>query len=130
MRQFSTALNIYGVAWLAVDMPAFDGIRTKADEIAQKLRPYVVNISPLQVVDWCYGGDGVLDWVLVKEARMDNSDPYGSPDTVDIRKLWTREEVVISAHYSSGKIENRVVKHGLGIVPFIRKVEVDGFGLE
>lgn len=130
MRQFSTFLNIYGAAWLAVDMPSFDGIKTKADEISEKLRPYAVALSPLQVVDWCYGADGVLDWVLVKEFCFDNSDPYNTPVEIDIRKLWTRNDVTVAARYSTGKTENKVISHNLGVVPFIRKVEVDGFGLE
>ena len=130
MRQFSTYLNIFGTAWLAVDMPSFDGIKTKADEISEKLRPYVVALNPLQVIDWCYGADGILDWVLVKEFVLDNSDPYDTPVEIDIRKLWTRNDVTVVAHYSSGKTEEKVIRHNLGLVPFIRKVEVDGFGLE
>lgn len=130
MRQFSTYLNIFGTAWLAVDMPSFDGIKTKADEISEKLRPYVVALNPLQVIDWCYGADGILDWVLVKEFVCDNSDPYDTPVEIDIRKLWTRNDVTVVAHYSNGRTEEEVIHHNLGVVPFIRKVEVDGFGLD
>ena len=130
MRQFSTYLNIFGAAWLAVDMPSFDGIKTKADEISEKLRPYVVALNPLQVIDWCYGADGILDWVLVKEFVLDNSDPYDTPVGIDIRKLWTRNDVTVVAHYSDGRTEEKVIQHKLGVVPFIRKVEIDGFGLE
>ena len=129
MRQFSTYLNIYGAAWLAVDMPSFDGVKTKADEIREKLRPYCVALSPLQVTDWCYGSDGSLSWVLVKDFEYDNSDPLGNPVEIDIRRLWTRDEVVTVAHYSTGNATVARSQHGLGIVPFIRKVEVDGFGL-
>ena len=130
MRQFSTYLNIFGAAWLAVDMPSFDGVKTKADEISEKLRPYVVALNPLQVVDWCYGSDGILDWVLVKEFVLDNSDPYDTPVGIDIRKLWTRNDVTVVAHYSDGRTEEKLIQHDLGVVPFIRKVEIDGFGLE
>lgn len=129
MRQFSTCLNIFGCAWLAVDMPSFDGIKTKADEINERLRPYVVALSPMQVPDWCYGADGNLDWVLVKEFIYDNSDPFNTPVEIRIRKLWTRNSVTIVANYSNGKTETKTINHNLGIVPFIRKVEVDGFGL-
>ena len=129
MRQFSTYLNIYGAAWLAVDMPSFDGVKTKADEIREKLRPYCVALSPLQVTDWCYGSDGSLEWVLVKDFEYDNSDPFGNPVEIDIRRLWTRDEVITVAHYSTGNTTVARSQHGLGVVPFIRKVEVDGFGL-
>lgn len=129
MRQFSTHLNIYGAAWLAVDMPQFDGVKTKADEIREKLRPYCVALSPLHVTDWCYGSDGSLAWVLVKDYEYDNSDPFSDPLRIDIRRLWTREDVITVAHYSDGRKQVTQTHHGLGVVPFIRKVEVDGFGL-
>lgn len=130
MRKFSTYLNIFGVAWLAVDMPRFDGEVTRADEIAQKLRPYCVALNPLQVTDWCYGADGELEWVLVKESDWDNSDPYNTPVAVDVRKLWTRTDVTIITKRSDGGQSTVVVPHNLGVVPFIRKEEVDGFGLD
>ena len=129
MRQFSTFLNIFGAAWLAVDMPSFDGVKTKADEIREKLRPYCVALSPLQVPDWCYGSDGNLEWVLVKDFEYDNSDPFRQPVEVNIRRLWTRDEVITVAKYSTGNTTVVRNQHGLGVVPFIRKVEVDGFGL-
>lgn len=130
MRQFSTMLNLYGAAWLAVDMPSFDGVKTRADELRERLRPYCVALSPLQVPDWCYGADGELDWVLVKEHRTDNSDPYSDPVEIDIRKLWTRDMLTVAAKYSDGRAAEKQIEHGLGCVPFIRKVEVDGYGIE
>lgn len=130
MRQFSTYINVFGVAWLAVDMPTFDGPKTKADEISEKLRPYCVALSPLAVTDWCYGADGQLEWVLVKEKDWDNSNPFADPVEVDIRKLWTRQDVTIIRRRSDGYDEESVVEHGLGVVPFIRKEEVDGYGID
>lgn len=130
MRKFSTYLNIFGVAWLAVDMPSFEGDVTRADELAMRLRPYCVALSPLAVTDWCYGADGQLEWVLVAEQEWDNSDPFNTPVSVDVRKLWTRNDVTIVTRRSDGNSSERVIEHGLGVVPFIRKEEVDGFGLD
>jgi hypothetical protein len=84
----------------------------------------------LQVTDWCYGADGQLEWVLVKESDWDNSDPYNTPVAVDVRKLWTRTDVTIITKRSDGGQTTVVVPHNLGVVPFIRKEEVDGFGLD
>ena len=130
MRQFSTYLNICGCAWLAVDMPAFDGEKSKADEIAERLRPYCVAMSPLQVRDWCYGADGKLSWVLAAEDRLDNSDPFHAEHVIKVRKLWTRHEaVVITEDTYTGEMKKSVIPHDLGVVPFIRHCEVDGYGL-
>lgn len=130
MRQFSTLLNVFGVAWLAVDMPFFTGEKTKADEIREKLRPYCVALSPLSVVDWCYGSDGLLEWVLVGEKEIDNSNPFSEPVCVEIRKLWTRNDVTILKQSSDGYSSEETVEHNLGVVPFIRKEEVDGYGID
>ena len=130
MRQFSTMLNVYGVAWLAVDMPSFDGYKTKADEIAEKLRPYAIAISPLDVPDWCYGGNGELLWVITEEKTQDRSDPTVLPVDIRIRKLWTRQDVTVIAEYSTGKRTVQIIEHGLGIVPFVRMTESDGYGID
>ena len=130
MRQFSTYLNICGCAWLAVDMPSFDGYKTKADEIAERLRPYGVALSPLQVPDWSYAADGKLAWVLEAEVRLDNSDPMAEPSVIEVRKLWNRTEVLVLTHNKrTGERTESVVQHGLGAVPFVRHVEIDGYGL-
>lgn len=129
MRQFSTYLNICGTAWLCVDSPAFDGEPTKADEQRERLRPYCIVLSPLSVPDWHYGADGKLDWVLTKETRIDNSDPFHLPEKIEIRKLWTRSEVLIVTMRESGTITKAIVKNPVGEVPFVRHVEVDGYGI-
>lgn len=129
MRQFSTMLNIYGCAWLCVDMPTFDGVKTKADEISERLRPYVIALSPLDVPDWCYGDDGRLLWVITDERRQDRSDPTAQPVGIHIRRLWTRQSVYVIAEYSTGERTVNEILHGLGEVPFVRAVEADGFGI-
>ena len=130
MRQACTMLNLFGCAWLCVDMPFFEGIKSKADELREKLRPYVTAISPLNVVDWCYGADGQLSWVLTREQDVDNSDPYKTPIALEIRKLWTRNDVTIVTQRSDAMpVDPKIVEHGLGVVPFIRMTEVDGFGI-
>lgn len=130
MRQFSTCINLYGCAWLCVDMPIITGRMTKADEIRLKLRPYATVISPLDVTDWCYGDDGELLWVITREKTIDNTDPFQDPVSVDVRKLWTRDSITIVKKRSDGKdIPVYEAKNELGVVPFIRSVETDGYGL-
>lgn len=130
MRQACTMLNIYGCAWLSVDMPTFDGVKSKADELREKLRPYATALSPLDVCDWCYSSDGELAWVLTCEHDIDNSNPYGNPVGIEIRKLWDRETVTIVTQRSDAMpVEPMVVTHNLGKVPFIRMEEPDGYGI-
>jgi len=129
MRQFSTLLNICGCAWLCVDAPSFQGQPTKEDEQKNRLRPYCVTLSPLAVPDWCYGPDGNLLWVLTSEWQTENSDPFTAAQEVEIRKLWTRDTVYIVRRRSQAEDTVEEMPNPLGVVPFIRHVEVDGFGL-
>ena len=130
MRQFSTYLNICGCAWLCVDAPAFDGVKTRKDELEERLRPYCVAMNPLCVPDWHYGGDGRLDWVLTAELKIDNSNPFSNPVEFDIRKLWMKDRVIIvSLNKTSGEKTVSQVPNPIGEVPFIRHVEVDGYGI-
>lgn len=129
MRQFSTYLNVCGCAWLIADMPSFQGYKTKRDELMERLRPYCVALSPLQVVDWAYASDGQLLWALVKERIYDNTDPLKKGTTIDVRKLWTRQDVFTCARRQDGTTTCTVQRHGLGAVPLVRQVEVDGYGM-
>lgn len=131
MRQFSTMLNVYGCAWLAVDMPFFEGPKSRADELRERLRPYVTALSPLSVPDWCYGADGKLLWVITEETAIDNSDPFRDPQTKTIRKLWELDKVTVYTRLSDGTTqESPPIAHNLGVVPFVRAVEVDGYGMQ
>ncbi len=130
MRQFAAYVEICGCAWLVVDMPTFEGTVTKEQEQRLRLRPYCLALSPLSVVDWSYGGDGKLDWVLTREHYLDDSDPFKDPVRVEVRKLWTRDEVVVIKRRELSDYEvSEPVQHGLGVVPFVRHIEPDGYGI-
>ena len=110
-------------------MPSFTGRKSKADEIRESCAPYCVYLNPLDVLDWCYGADGELDWVLVRESEFDNSDPFAEAKETERRKLWTRDGVTVVTRQGDGTFPAEENAHGLGRVPFIRKVEVDGYAL-
>ena len=130
MRQFSTYLNICGCAWLCVDAPAFDGIKTRKDELEMRLRPYCVAMSPIDVPDWHYGADGRLDWVLTAEKKIDNSNPFTNAQELEIRKLWMKDQIIIiQQNNTSGEKVEKIVPNPIGEVPFVRHVEVDGYGI-
>jgi hypothetical protein len=131
MRQFSTILNVYGSAWMLVEMPRFSGEVDPERKSHDRLRPYAMAISPLAVVDWAYGTDGRLQWVLLEENSFNNLDPLAPPKARHLRRLWTRNDWMLFEKKSdSGKIVLREKgTHGLGKVPFVHAVEADGFGM-
>ncbi len=132
MRQFSTMLNVYGTAWLLVDMPEFSGELDPERQRRERIRPYALTLSPLAVVDWSYGEDGALDWAVVAEHGTHGPNPFLPPVRFSRRRLWTRNEwYLFERENNTGTIhlKNSAV-HGLGRVPLIRGIESDGYGMD
>ena len=129
MRQLSTLLNVYGRAWLLVEMPSFEGTPTLEEARKEQLRPYVRAISPLQVLDWAYGSDGKLSWALLHEEEYCAADPFTQPLKIQRRRLYDRNSWRVFEN-SSGNI--REIAGGVnptGIVPLVAVTEPDGFGI-
>jgi hypothetical protein len=132
MRQFSTMLNVYGAAWLLVDMPAFDGELDVETKAKQRIRPYAVALDPLCVVDWAYGSDGKLMWAVIPETVTVDSDPFAAPVSYNKRRLWTRDSwyVIVQDKSTTNLTIESEGRHKLGMVPLIRYEETDGYGMD
>lgn len=131
MRQFSTLLNVYGGAALALEMPFFKGEADCERRKNERLRPAVRALSPLEIPDWGYGTDGELDWIVFEERQTVNRGPFLPALPVVRRRLFTREETLLfERNRSTGDVVllSRA-RHGLGVVPAVYLVEPDGFGL-
>lgn len=129
MRQFSTLLNVYGSAWMLVEMPAFAGTVDAERQLQEHLHPYAVALSPLDVVDWSQAADGTLQWVLIEENHFNNSNVFAEPQTARRRRLWTRNNWQLFEE-SAGEVKLIASgKHDLGCVPAIHAREADGFGM-
>ncbi|MBE6390335.1 MAG: hypothetical protein E7043_09230 [Lentisphaerae bacterium] len=129
MRQLSTLLNVYGRAWLLVEMPLFTGTPTRQQAREARLRPYARALSPLQVVDWAYGEDGKLLWALVAEELYCCDDPFSPPVRVKRRRLYDRNCWRLFENNASETIEVASGINPTGCVPLIPVTEPDGFGL-
>ena len=132
MRQFSTLLNVYGSAWMLIEMPRFEGDIDPERKERERLRPYAVAVSPLSVIDWAYGSDGRLEWAIIEENTYNSKNPFEAPVYKRCRRLWTRHEwTLFEKEGSSGKIIIRDRgAHNLGVVPLVQAVEADGFGMD
>lgn len=130
MRQLSTMLNIYGRAWLMVEMPKFDGTPSLERARRERLRPYVRALSPLQVTDWAFGSDGRLLWAVTAEEEYINNDPFSPPVKLRRRRLYDRNAWYLFESTPNGikKIDSGI--NSTGVVPLIPVTEPDGFGID
>ena len=129
MRQFSTMINVFGAAWLLVEMPDFSGSVDMERKRIERLRPCCRALSPLAVRDWSVGRDGKLEWALLNVPCFDNRDPFHPPLVQIQRKLWTRDRWLLMA---SDGCRVRTVAEGsnpLGEVPLV-KMQESGSGIE
>jgi hypothetical protein len=130
MRQVSTYLNCFGLAWLIVDMPAFNGKIDLAMKKQNRIRPYARALKPQAVTDWHFGADGKLLWAIVEENGADASNPLTPPARFVHRRLWERNRWTLFSRDDSGAvciIDQQ--EHHLGRVPLVKCEEADGFGM-
>ena len=127
MRDAQTWSDVYGHCWVMMDKPASNA-KTRAEELAQEVRPYLNLITPENVLDWTYerapSGRYVLTYMKVRESQ------HG--DTVVIRE-WTPMEIV--TYRTSGKdvevLES--MENPLGVIPAValygQRSPVKGIGV-
>jgi len=130
MRQLSTMLNVYGRAWLLAESPEFSGTPSVAEAERRNLRPYVRALSPLEVTDWAYGGDGKLLWAVVAGEEVVKDSPFESARRVRFRRLYERDAWRVFVEESGEAVEVAGGANALGEVPLIAVCEPDGFGMD
>lgn len=128
MRQFSTLLNIFGKAVILVEMPFFEGEMDFERRKKERIRPFAKALSPLDAVDYAYGSDGKLDWLIIEEEHLYKSDIFEPEYRVRRRKVFTRDEFMLLEKQSAASPVRCLLrrKHDLGIVPAIIAGDIDG----
>lgn len=129
MREVDVQASIFGHCWVVIDK-ADVVVTTRADEIANGIRPYVNLYSPLTVLDWQYergyNGRYELTHLKVLSATGPDYDDFICyyPDRTDIiraRKHETEVEVLMSFPNALGYIpavcvySNRSFVKGVGV---------------
>jgi len=88
VRQAQNYASIYGHCFLILDKPKVT-TNTKADELAQDIRPYLSIVTPENVLDWNYkreiNGKYSLDYLKVREEVDKSGGSY--------IRLWTPEQI-------------------------------------
>ena len=89
MREATTLANIYGHVLLILDKPASEA-KTLAEELAEGIRPYLVTITPDNIVDWEMtrqrNGRYEVTMLKIKEYEDDEKCLY---------RVWERDRVTV-----------------------------------
>ena len=116
-----TLALIFGFVDTLVDVTSMDNseIRSAYDEDVNKVRPYLLSIHPLNLVNWGYDRDG-LESVMIRETRAKSA--YFEDDSADESKsvhyrFFDRDSWAL---FNSAGEKIKSGEHNLGTVPLIR----------
>lgn len=89
MREATTLANVYGHVLLMLDKPASEAA-TLAQELAEGIRPYLVVITPENIVDWEWErkSNGRYEITMLKLKEFEDED-------VTVYRIWEREQVSV-----------------------------------
>lgn len=129
MKQASIYANIFGHTWIVMSKPDVGAV-TRADEIAQGVRPYLNMMTPLVVTDWKWSRklNGSYELSYLKYVEDSNG-------SVSVIKEWTPTDVITTTvnHDKQDIVDRLVELNGLGRVPavclYAHTSSVRGLGL-
>jgi hypothetical protein len=115
MKDVSTWTSVFGHAWVVVAKPNIGAV-TRAEELAQGIRPYVNLLIPLTVLDWRWARQPSGRYELEYFKYLE--DVNGDVRTV---KEWTKDTVKTSiVDVNQGLILDQFEEaNGLGMIPAV-----------
>lgn len=124
MRQNSKKASIGGRIGIVVDTTASPIVISKAEERAAGVQTYAYAVGPEQLLDYSFDSKGNLNWILIKECKRDDEDPFeSSGDEIERFRLWTQNDWKLYEEQGTGRRKKIVLvdsgEHNLGEVPVI-----------
>ena len=127
MREVQMNASIYGNCWVIVDKPQTN-TKTRAEELAQDIRPYISIYTPENVVNWNYSrassGRFYLDFLTIVE-DIDSERA--------ILKIFTEETIStykvtdFEQNYSNGKVSLiEQIPNPLNMIPAVNVYNLRG----
>jgi hypothetical protein len=108
---------LYGWTAILVDSPKLrPEVQTLADQEELGELPYLVHVSPRQIVDWSLDESGAFNWARIEEKASRGTGPMEEPTDYLRWRIWTREEWMVVTE--EGDIEAQGT-HDLGRVPLV-----------
>lgn len=118
MREAQVWASVYGHVWLMLDKPKSTA-GTRADELAQGIRPYINLFTPENIFDWRYtrmaSGRFQLSYLKVRESIVRDT----ATDVKQTFRVWTNETIQL---YEVNNETERLVEemdNPLGVIPAV-----------
>jgi hypothetical protein len=118
MREAQVWASVYGHVWLMLDKPKSTA-GTRADELAQGIRPYINLFTPENIFDWRYerrdSGRFQLSYLKVRESIVRDT----ATDVKQTFRVWTNETIKL---YEVTNEQERLVEemdNPLGAIPAV-----------
>ena len=113
MREATTLANIYGHVLLMLDKPASEA-NTLAEELAEGIRPYLVVITPDNILDWDWerkaNGRYVISYLKIKEYEDEEKAIY---------RVWENDRVSVYEVDDENEMYNLIEQYenAMGHIP-------------
>lgn len=118
MRETQIWASVYGHVWIILDKPK-SVAGTRAEELAQEIRPYVNLFTPENVFDWKWernaSGRFVLVYLKVREAVVREN----ASETEQYFREWTPEEIRYTKVKDDVETMLEVMPNPLGVIPAV-----------
>ena len=118
MREAQVWASVYGHVWLMMDKPKSTA-GTRADELAQGIRPYINLFTPENIFDWRYermaSGRFQLSYLKVRESIVRDT----ATDVKQTFRVWTNDTIQL---YEVANETERLVEemdNPIGVIPAV-----------
>jgi hypothetical protein len=116
MKDVATYASVFGHTWVLISKPQTNAL-TRADELSQGVRPYVSQISPLNVIDWTWqrATNGYYELSYLKYYE----DNEGRE--TDIVKEWTKDTITTwFVDSEKNEVKSNIIEpNGLNKIPAV-----------
>tara|TARA_Y100000034_G_scaffold122165_1_gene167287 strand:+ start:5576 stop:7084 length:1509 start_codon:yes stop_codon:yes gene_type:complete len=108
---------LYGWTAILVDSPQLrPEVTSLADQQAFGDLPYLVHVSPRQIVDWHLDENGAFEWVRIEERVTHAPTPLDEVKSEARWRIWTRDSWMIVTEKG---VVTEGGEHDLGVVPLV-----------
>ena len=118
MREAQIWSSVYGHVWLMMDKPQSNA-GTRAEEMAQEIRPYVTLITPENVYDWRWERQPSGRHELVYLKIRESVDRVDGTTTVTHFREWYKDKICLIRYDGSEAALLEEIENPIGKIPAV-----------